>query len=117
MKVMPIGLALVLALAPLASAHPGHEHKFMGTVSMIHENHLEVTSADGKKKVTLITLNEKTKVVREKTALKIADITVGARVVVTAIETKDKAGKVSYVAKEVRLGAAPAVTTPRRAAL
>lgn len=43
-------LTLVLALAPATRvlAHEGHEHKIMGTVSMVHENHLEVKAADGK---------------------------------------------------------------------
>jgi hypothetical protein len=89
-------------------AHEGHDHKVMGTVSVIHENHLEVKATDGK--TSVITLNDKTKILRGKKAASVADISIGERVVVTATQTKDQAGTEHFVAKEVRLGtgAAPA---------
>lgn len=107
-----VAVAVVVALvAPAAlDAHEGHAHKIMGTVSVIHENHLEIKGTDGK--VSTVTLNEKTKILRDKTAMKAADIKVGDRVVVTATETKDKAGKATLLASEVRLGtAAPTKTS------
>jgi translation initiation factor IF-1 len=100
-------LAMMFA-AGLASgpvwAHEGHAHKVMGTVSVIHENHLEVKATDGK--TATVTLTDKTKVVRGKTALKPADIRTGDRVVVTATETKGKDGKTFLLASQVQLGTA-----------
>jgi len=98
-------LVLVLALAPATRllAHPGHEHKIMGIVSMVHENHLEVRATDGK--TSLITMDEKTRIVRGSAKVKADAIKAGDRVVVTAVETKDKDGKAVMLAKEVRLAA------------
>lgn len=111
MERLVLALALVLGYGLAASAHEGHDHKIMGTVSGIHEQHLEVKGAkDGK--VSSITLNEKAKILREKTALTAADIKVGDRVVVTAVTQKDAAGKEVLVAKEVRLGTAGKPSRP-----
>ena len=98
-------LVLVLALtpAPRLLAHPGHEHKIMGTVSMVHQNHLEVKATDGK--TSVITMDEKTRVLRGTATVKADAIKAGDRVVVTAVETKDKDGKAVMFAKEVRLAA------------
>jgi hypothetical protein len=103
-----LGLAIVAALAipGYALAHEGHAHKVMGTVTALHENHLEVKATDGK--TSMITLNEKTKILREKTKVGVAEIKPGERVVVTAIQTKGRDGKVTMIATEVRLGAANA---------
>ncbi len=98
-------LTLVLALtsAPRLLAHPGHEHKILGIVSMVHENHLEVKATDGK--TSLVTMNEKTRVLRGTAKVKADAIKAGDRVVVTAVEAKDKDGKAVMVATEVRLAA------------
>jgi hypothetical protein len=100
-----LGAALVVAL-PIpgyALAHERHTHKVMGTVTTLHENHLDVKATDGKRRT--ITLNQKTKIVRGKAKVKLDDIKIGERVVVTAMETKGKDGKTTMVATEVRLGA------------
>lgn len=95
--------ALAALAASTAIAHEGHEHKVMGTVTMIHDAHLEVKAAkDGK--TSTVTLNEKTKILRDKDAAKREDIKVGDRVVVTYVQEKDGAGKDILIAKEVRLG-------------
>lgn len=96
-------LAVALATAP-AWAHEGHAHKVMGTVSAVEANRLEVKAADGK--TSSLALNEKTKIVRGKTALKLSDVRTGDRVVVVATETKGKDGKTSLVATQIQLGAA-----------
>jgi hypothetical protein len=96
-------LVAVLAMPTYVGAHEGHAHKVMGTVSAYHENHLEVKATDGK--VTTITLNEKTKIVRGKTNAMAADIKPGQRVVVTATETKGTDGKTAMIASEVQLAA------------
>lgn len=100
-----VGAVLVVALAipGYTLAHEGHAHKVMGTVTTLHENHLQVKATDGK--TSTITLNEKTKILRGKAKVKVDDIKPGERVVVTAMESKGKDGKTTMVATEVRLGA------------
>jgi hypothetical protein len=95
--------AAILAMGTATvRAHEGHDHKVMGTVSMIHDLHLEVKATDGK--ATTFTLDAKTKVLKGTTVMKKNDITAGARVVVTGEEVKDKSGKAVMMAKEVLLG-------------
>lgn len=95
-------LAAALVIPRYARGHEGHAHKVMGIVEMRHENHLQVKSADGK--AVDITLNEKTRILRGKATVKRDDIKPGARVVVTAIETKGKDAKTTMVATEIKLG-------------
>jgi hypothetical protein len=106
-------LVLVLALTPVQRllAHPGHEHTIMGTVSMVHGTHLEVKATDGK--TSVMAMNETTRVLRGTTKVKADAIKAGDRVVVTAVETKDKDGKTVVVAKEVRLAAVPQQPAPQ----
>ena len=100
-----ISMLAFLVLPVLGAAHPGHSHKVMGVVSMIHDNHLEVK--DTKDKASTFTLNEKTRVRRGKAVLTAADIKVGDRVIVVYAETKDeKTGKTSVTVTEVQLGTA-----------
>ena len=99
-----IASAVLLVLPAFALAHPGHVHKVMGVVSVIHENHLEVKDAQGK--ATTFTLDAKTRIRRGKTILKAADIKAGDRVVVVANETKGKDGKAVVTVTEVQLGTA-----------
>lgn len=108
MRRLVLGVVLVAALAipGYPFAHEGHVHKVMGTVATLHENHLEVKATDGK--MSMITLNEKTKVLRGKTKAKLQDIKSGERAVVTAIEKKGKDGTPVLIATEVRLPAAVA---------
>lgn len=106
-----LAVLLSAVAAPSALAHEGHEHKVMGKVAVIHENHLEVKPADGK--TSTFMLNAKTKILKGQTPMKPEDIKAGDRVVVTATETKDEEGKATLIATEVRLGAAPATTTQK----
>ena len=96
-------VAVVVASAP-ARAHEGHVHKVMGTVSAVHEKHLEVKATNGQ--TARMTVTEKTRVVRGKAVVKASDIRTGDRVVVTATETKGKDGKTSLVANQIQLGTA-----------
>ena len=100
-------LAATIALALLApagiQAHAGHDHKILGTVTLIHENHLEVKDAKGK--VTKHVLNATTKVRKNKAKASAADIKVGDRVVVTTRETKAKDGTVVVNVIDVQIGA------------
>jgi hypothetical protein len=112
LKFVPM-LLVGLALAPAARvlAHPGHEHKVMGIVAAVHQNHIEVKATDGK--TSTITMNEKTRVIRGDAKVNADTITVGERVVVTAIETKDKDGKALMIASEVRLAVAAQSPAPQ----
>ena len=104
-----LALALVIAAAPLAFAHEGHDHKLMGVVSMVHDYQLEVKDAKGK--ASAFTLDAKTRVRRGKEILKAADIKTGDRVVVLSREVKDKAtGKSTVTVLEVQVGAAATAT-------
>lgn len=103
-------LATVLALAVLALAsgarllaHEGHEHKVMGTVTMAAADHMMLKDKDGKDVMVKVTKDTK---VKAKPAVKVADIKVGSRVVVTAVEEKDE----SLTAKSIEVGAASAAT-------
>jgi hypothetical protein len=96
-------LTTALTLASVrAFAHPGHAHRTMGVVSMIHENHLEVRDVKGT--ATTFTLDAKSRVRRGKTILKAADIKSGDRVIVVWSETKGKDGKPVVTVTEVQLG-------------
>lgn len=102
-RLMLLVCTLAFFVPAAATAHDGHDHKLMGVVSMLHENHLEVKAADGK--TSTITLNEKTKIVRGKTRLTAADLKVGDRVVVNVGN-----GKPPLVAKQVQVGTATTTT-------
>ncbi|HLG58751.1 MAG TPA: hypothetical protein VI485_25625 [Vicinamibacterales bacterium] len=97
--------ATVLALAVLALgsgarllAHGGHEHKVMGTVTMAAADHVMLKDTDGKDVMVKVTKDTK---VKAKPAVKVEEIKVGTRVVVTAVEEKDK----SMTAKTIEVGA------------
>lgn len=101
-------LGLVMGLAPAGlMAHEGHDHTIMGTVTMAAPDHVMLKDKDGKTET--VYLKADTKVTREKTAMKVADIKNGMRVVVTAVTETNK-GKERLVAKSIALG----VTTASR---
>ena len=95
---------MMLTVPALTWAHPGHTHKTMGVVTMIHENHLEVKDTEGK--AVTFTLDDKTRIRRGKAILKASDIKTGDRVVVVTTETKGKDGKAIVAVTEVQLGTA-----------
>jgi Cu/Ag efflux protein CusF len=107
--ILSAALVAALAIPGYALAHEGHPHKVMGTVAALHENHLEVKGSDGK--TSMITLNEKTKVLRGKAKVTLEELKPGERVVVTAMETKGNDGKAMMVATEIRLGTAKATAS------
>ena len=100
--------ALALAVLMLGSgarllAHEGHEHKVMGTVTMAAADHVMLKDKDGKDVMVKVTNDTK---VKAKPAVKVEDLKVGSRIVVTAVEEKDK----SMTAKSIEVGAAAAGT-------
>ncbi len=94
-----ITVGLVL-MGGVALAHPNH--KVMGTVTMVAADHVMLKDKAGKEHT--IKLVKTTKVTRNKKAMKAADITVGTRIVVTAVSDSD------LTAKIIEVGAAPAAT-------
>jgi hypothetical protein len=102
-------LAAALIVPRYVRGHEGHVYKVMGTVATRHENHLQVKSTEGKS--ADITVNDKTKILRGNTRVKLGDISPGERIVVMATEIKGKDGKKTVLATEIKLGTAPAAAT------
>ena len=84
-------------------AHPGHEHKVMGTITMAATDHVMLKDKDGKDVTVKVTKDTK---VKSKPALKVEEIKVGTRVVITASQAKDK----SFTAKTIEVGVATAAS-------
>ena len=95
----------ILALGSSARlvAHEGHEHKVMGTVTMAAADHVMLKDKDGKD--VTIKVSKDTKV-KAKPMIKVEDLKAGTRVVITAVEQKDK----SMTAKTIEVGAVAAAT-------
>jgi len=93
-------LTIVLASGSGVLAHPGHEHKVMGTITMAAADHLMLKDRDGKEVTIKVTKDTK---VTSKTPMKVEEIKAGTRVVVTAVEEKDK----TLTAKTIAVGARP----------
>ena len=93
-------LAMMLGGSVRVRAHEGHEHKVMGTVTMAKADRIMLKDKDGKDVTMKVTTGTK---VKAKPALKVEDIKAGTRVVVTAVEEKDK----SMTAKSIQVGAGP----------
>ena len=101
-------LAMVLMVVVVACggaarglAHEGHDHKVMGTVTMAAADHIMLKDKAGKDVTVKVTKDTK---VKAKPAIKLEDIKPGTRVVVTAVQAKDK----SMTAKSIDVGPAPA---------
>jgi hypothetical protein len=73
----------------------------MGTVTMAAADHVMLKDTSGKDVTVKVTKDTK---IRAKPALKVEEIKVGTRVVVSAVEEKDK----SMTAKSIDVGVAPA---------
>ncbi|SRR6266568_7125880 len=99
MRKVVVALSFV-ALASLAGtvwAHPGHQHKALGTVGAVDAAHAEIKTKDGK--TVSVRLNADTKYLKGKAVAAATDVKVGQRVAVTYVEKDEK-----NVATEVLLG-------------
>jgi len=92
---------LVFGAGARIAAHTGHDHKVMGTVTMAAADHVMLKDKDGKEVTIKVTKDTK---VKAKPAVKIEEIKPGTRVVVIAVQQKDK----TMTAKTIEVGAAPA---------
>ncbi len=97
------GVALVLGTTPLLHAHPGHDQKVMGTVTMTAADHVMLKTPQGKDMT--VQINAATKFTRAKKAMKAADMKVGMRIVISAVTDEDDD---KLIAKVIELGPAPA---------
>jgi len=101
---LTLGLFVFAALAAFAPAgvmaHPGHEHKVLGTVTMANAEHVMLNDRQGKGHT--VYLSADTKILKDKKAATVDDIKAGMRIVVTAVEENEK-----MMAKVIELGAAP----------
>lgn len=98
-----------LAVTPRAvPAHEGHNHKIMGTVTRAAADHVMLEDRDGKAITIKVTKDTR---VKSSPAMKVDEIKVGTRVVVTATQAKDK----TFTARTVEVGAARPATKPGRA--
>jgi hypothetical protein len=92
----------VFALVGLGSvshlrAHERHQHKVLGTITMAAADHVMLKDKNNKDVTIRVT---KDTMVKAKPTLRVEDIEVGTRVVVTAIEAKDK----TMTAKLIEVG-------------
>jgi hypothetical protein len=94
-----------LAVFPVAGlAHEGHDHRVLGTVTMVASDH--VMLKDPENKDVTVYLNRETKFLRDKKPAKAEDIRAGLRVVITATTVKENTVE-KMVAKLIELGPAP----------
>jgi hypothetical protein len=92
---------VALVSSSVVRAHEGHDHKIMGTITMATADHVMLKDKDGKDLTVQVTKDTK---VKSKPAMKVEEIKVGTRVVVTATMEKDK----SLKARIIEVGVAPA---------
>ena len=92
--------AMALGTSAMALAHPGHDHKLLGTVTMAAPDHLMLRDRDGKDHTVKVTTA--TKILKEKRRATMTDVQAGMRVVVTAATENDQ-----LVAKLIEVGPAP----------
>ncbi len=97
---MLVALALTLVLPRVVFAHPGHEHKIMGTIAAVDSSHLVVKATDGKE--SSIQILPATMFKKGKTKGSSADLKVGLRVVVTMADESEP-----LKAKEIQYSASP----------
>jgi hypothetical protein len=81
-----------------AFAHGGKSHRLLGTVKMLHENHLVVKATDGHE--ATVTLTENTKYEKDNKAAKRSDLAAGVRVSVELTEDDKTAVKVKIGKKD-----------------
>ncbi|MBY0493865.1 MAG: hypothetical protein K2Y23_06590 [Cyanobacteria bacterium] len=95
--------ATIALTSGTALAHPAHEQKVMGTVTMAAADHVMLKTTDGKD--TMVAINKSTKFMRAKKAMKPSDLIVGMRVVIAAVTDENDE---KLIAKTIELGPAPA---------
>lgn len=103
-KILGFTLAAVFAIAAAAFAH---EHKIMGTATMVASDHLMMKTVDGHD--VTVNVTKDTKITKGKTAVNLDTIKEGTRLVVTT--ASDEA---PYTAMAIQVGATTPARTPRQ---
>jgi hypothetical protein len=96
MKSIVLLAALVAWTAPVLSAHEGHLHHYMGTITAASASQLSLKTTDGK--TVTFKLDETTRIVKGKAPAGVRDLEPGIRAVVDA-----EGGKEPTLAKTVKL--------------
>jgi ferric-dicitrate binding protein FerR (iron transport regulator) len=105
--IVVLALAVALFLPAAASAHTGHVHKVMGTVTAVTATQLDVKTTDGK--TVIVVLDGKT-TFKQGTAKAGADVVkIGERVVVSALQPT---GSKTMTATIVQVAKAPVAKAP-----
>lgn len=106
MKRLLLAAFVLSLLAPVQTlAHPGHDHKIMGTIAVVDATHIVVKTTEGKE--SSIQLMATTAYKKGKAKGQQSDLKVGLRVVVNA-----GAGEEPLKAKEVQYSL-PATTAKK----
>ena len=85
--VAAVALIVAVALPSVMFAHEGHPHRFMGTVSAVQSEQIEVETKDGE--VLTFALDENTIYRQGKAQVVGSLLEVGQRVVVSAMEVEE----------------------------
>ena len=94
---------MLMAWSAAPEAHPGHEQKVLGTVTMVAADHVMVKTPDGKD--ATVQINKDTKFLKSRKPMKASDLKVGMRIVIAAVTDEDDD---KLIAKSIELGRAPA---------
>ncbi|HEV8658393.1 MAG TPA: hypothetical protein VGS96_07165 [Thermoanaerobaculia bacterium] len=84
MRSIALAVTILLTLSTMSYAHGGKSHDIMGTVKMVHEDHLIVKATDGREVTIHMTKN--TKFSKGSKWASRNDLKAGARVVVHTTE-------------------------------
>jgi DNA gyrase/topoisomerase IV subunit A len=94
----------VLALFAAAGTASAHEHKVLGTATMMAPDHLMMKTTEGQ--VVTVKVSDATKVVKGKAGVKLETIKPGTRIVVTT-----ESDEPPYTAMVIQVGAARTAST------
>jgi hypothetical protein len=94
-RLVVLALASILGAGTLA-AHPGHDHKMMGTIVSVDGKHLLIKTTDGHERT--VALTEVTKILNGKKEGAASDLKPGLRVVVNVGDGEEplKAKELQY---------------------
>jgi hypothetical protein len=105
--IVAVAAAFALLLPIAALAHEGHPHRFLGTVSAVHDGQLEVKLTDGK--TVVFALDAKSVVQQGRVKVDPKELKAGERIVVSALPVP--AGKVMTAINVQLRVPAPAAAT------
>ena len=101
-----LGMAIAIILITVASA-VAHEHKVMGTVTMVGPDHLMMKTTTGKD--VTVNVNKDTKITKAKTTVKLDAVKEGTRIVVTTASDETP-----YSAMVIQVGATPSAKPKKK---